>query len=461
MCIAQTADAEQNQEHLTRTIMKFNGGYNVMLEGEPSTGVATYQKPDVLHLPLNSDRLDFSLIQVEDGAAGVKGQILAKDPVNFSVPLLAPMAGTVNFECAERHITIENLAATADSDPAEVSDDDGERQTLLRLGVWASLARIDNNRVPDPERTPDALIVSIYRFEPFLPSPETVFKDGLDEFISGLSGLHKIFDDTTFYLVVPDSDSDVKRQLQQAVAENGWLNLFEVPQTYPFDHPAFAAQQLGLNPERVWSADIQAVIGAHQALGQNRPYTKRIISVAGPLAGEPCHHHLPIGYPLSLLKVQENDTECRVINGGVLTGNAIESTQLGLDIECQALTVLEEQTEREILAFVQPGFTKQSFSKTFASAFKPLFIEKLTTALGGESRPCVFCGFCEKVCPVGIIPHLVYRYLDNDRPEDAYRVEFDKCIDCGLCSYVCVSKINHLKLFRAERVRAITELIEG
>ena len=118
-------------------------------------------------------------------------------------------------------------------------------------------------------------------------------------------------------------------------------------------------------------------------------------------------------------------------------------------------------TEREVLAFVQPGFNKRSYSNTFASFFKPLFNEKFTTALRGEARPCVFCGFCENVCPVGIIPHLIYRYLDHDRPEDAYRVEFDKCIDCGLCSYVCVSKINHLELFRAERLRAITEMIEG
>jgi len=441
--------------------MKFNGGYNVMLEGEPSPRVAPYQKPDALYLPRYSNRLDFSLVLVEDGASVVKGQVLAKDPVNFSVPLLAPMAGTVNLEFAERHITIENLAASSDENSADDADLHNERAALLRLGVWSSLARIDNNRVPDPERTPDGLVVSIYRFEPYHPTPEALFRDGVDDFLAGLTRLHRIFNDNPVYLVVPETDSDIKRQLQKAGADNNWLHLFEVPQTYPFDHPGFAAQQLGLNPERCWCIDAQAVIAAHQALEFKRPYTKKIVSMSGPLAPELCHHHLPIGYPLSLLQDQENSVERRFINGGVLTGSAIGADQLGLDAECRALTVLEELTEREILAFVQPGFNKQSFTKTFTSVFKPLFREKLTTALGGESRPCVFCGFCEQVCPVGIIPHLVYRYLDNDKPEEAYRVEFDKCIDCGLCSYVCVSKINHLKLFRAERARAVSALIEG
>ena len=86
--------------------MKFDGGYNVMLEGEPGTEIASYQKPEVLYLPLFSDSLDFSLLLVEHGEEVAKGQILAKDPVNFSVPLLAPMDGTVNLELAERyHIT--------------------------------------------------------------------------------------------------------------------------------------------------------------------------------------------------------------------------------------------------------------------------------------------------------------------------------------------------------------------
>ena len=31
--------------------MTFDGGYNVMLEGAPSTGIAAYQKPEALYLP--------------------------------------------------------------------------------------------------------------------------------------------------------------------------------------------------------------------------------------------------------------------------------------------------------------------------------------------------------------------------------------------------------------------------
>ncbi len=440
--------------------IKFDGGYNVMLEGPPAAGIASYQKPDVLYLPLFSGRLDFSLLQVADGETVQKGQVLARDPVNFSVPLLAPVGGTVNLEGAEQHITLENLSAGPTVTPAAA--DQSERQTLVELGVWSSFARIDNNRVPAPDRAPDCLVVTVTRFEPYLPNADTLLAGAIEPFIAGLVRLHKVLDQTQVLLVTAKTGSDVTGSIRQAAAEHGaWLKFFDVPELYPFDSPAFAARQQGLNPDKTWTTDVQAVLAAEAALEQGHPYVKRVVSVSGPMAAAPAHHQLPLGYPLAMLTAGDGATPLRVVNGGVLTGAAIDASQLGLDSECQALTVLEEQTEREVLAFVQPGFTRQSYSRTFASFFKPLFNEKFTTALGGEARPCVFCGFCEQVCPAGIIPHLIYRYLDNNRTEDAYRVEFEKCIDCGLCSYVCVSKINHLKMFRAERQRAMTETIEG
>ncbi len=396
--------------------MKFDGGYNVMLEGEPSTGIASYQKPEVLYLPLFSVSLDFSLLQVEHGEEVVKGQILAKDPVNFSVPLLAPMDGTVNLEQVERHITLENLSASKDS-PIAPENDMNQRQILLRLGVWSSLARVDNSRIPDPERNPEWLIIPISRLEPFFPSADTVLNGAGDQLGVGLDLFHKILDDAKILLICAESDTNIKARLQAvSVERSGWLKLFEVPELYPFDSPALAAQLNGCNPDKTWTTDLQAVLAARAALEDNHPFVKRIVSVSGPMADAPGHHLLPIGYPLANLGFRNGTTPLRVVNGGVLTGSTVDDAQLGLDCSCQALNVLEEMTEREVLAFVQAGFTKRSYSNTFASFFKPIFKEKSTTALGGEARPCVFCGFCESVCPVGIIPHLIYRYLDHDRP---------------------------------------------
>jgi Na+-transporting NADH:ubiquinone oxidoreductase subunit A len=441
--------------------MKFVGGYDVQLEGQPSTSLAKQADPEVLHIPLFSRSFNFSNLLVEAGTTVTPGQVLAEDPDNFSVVLLAPVGGTVNLEAAEYHVTLENLSGSV-GDAIEKIDSGDARQNLLRLGVWSFMKQLGSGRVPDPTAAPDTLIIPICRFEPFYPSPEVVLKGRLEEFGSGLARLHEALLKPQIHLVVPEGAAGVAAQLDELASGNSdWLNLFEVPENYPFENPALVAQLLELDPDTVWSMDAQAVLGAEQALGKNIPYTTRIISIGGPAATEPCHTRVMTGYPLSLLVTAPDEgVYLRLIDGGTLTGKAIGGGQRGFDAECVALNVLQENTEREVLAFVQAGFAKQSYSKTFASIFKPLFKENMNTALRGESRPCVFCGYCEDVCPAGIIPHLVYRYLDNDRSEDAYRVGLDQCVECGLCSYVCLSKINHLDFFQAEKAKYAEESVE-
>ena len=55
---------------------------------------------------------------------------------------------------------------------------------------------------------------------------------------------------------------------------------------------------------------------------------------------------------------------------------------------------------------------------------------------------------------------MLVRYLENDRFEEAAD-DYDllSCIECGLCSYVCVSRIpvlQHIRLAKYELSRAET-----
>jgi len=39
------------------------------------------------------------------------------------------------------------------------------------------------------------------------------------------------------------------------------------------------------------------------------------------------------------------------------------------------------------------------------------------------------------------MPHLIHKYLYQDMIEQAEQVRLDLCVGCGLCSFVCPSKI--------------------
>ncbi|MHC4187702.1 MAG: 4Fe-4S dicluster domain-containing protein [Planctomycetota bacterium] len=40
------------------------------------------------------------------------------------------------------------------------------------------------------------------------------------------------------------------------------------------------------------------------------------------------------------------------------------------------------------------------------------------------------------------MPHLLHKYLYRDLIEEVDQARVDLCIECGLCSYVCPSKID-------------------
>ena len=72
-----------------------------------------------------------------------------------------------------------------------------------------------------------------------------------------------------------------------------------------------------------------------------------------------------------------------------------------------------------------------------------------------KNLPCIKCGKCIEVCPVGICPVLIMNNKDN---RDALKdLKPKKCIECGLCSYICPSKIEVREFVRIAKERVDNE----
>ncbi|MFH1490732.1 MAG: 4Fe-4S dicluster domain-containing protein [Pseudomonadota bacterium] len=81
----------------------------------------------------------------------------------------------------------------------------------------------------------------------------------------------------------------------------------------------------------------------------------------------------------------------------------------------------------------------------------------------GMDIPCVNCGECVRACPADIQVNMLIRLLENGLFEEATR-EYDllSCIECGLCSYVCIARIpifQYIMLGKSEfgRIQAAEE----
>ena len=72
--------------------------------------------------------------------------------------------------------------------------------------------------------------------------------------------------------------------------------------------------------------------------------------------------------------------------------------------------------------------------------------------------PCINCGDCVRACPAQIQVHMLVRFLEAGQFEEAAdNYDLLSCIECGICSFVCVSRIpilQYIKLAKYELDRA-------
>jgi len=451
--------------------MKFSGGFNISIPGRPSADLERLPEPRELHIPLRTRRFHFSHLEVSQDDHVRQGQVLARDPENFAIPLLSPRRGTVCLNKYEGHITLENIE-TAEEEPFDPDSRQGhvphgrwgeggmKRFQLKEQGVWEFFSDAHTGTLPDPMAQPSGIIVTTLNLEPFTARGDIQLETRLNSFTRGLEHLQSLLEYQPIYLIMPESGSDIAKEISRQVRGYASIRLTTVEPVYPNDSPALLARQIGPShaPEHpVWALDVAGVLAVDRCLTYSLPSTIRIITVGGPAVSNPRHLMAVAGYPLtSLLEREVSGGHPRVVNGGIFHGETLSNNQQGLDSECRGLTLLEEPGKPTFLGWMRPGAKKKSYSKAFIGNLIPSASNKLETALNGEKRPCIACQYCERVCPVPILPHQIHKDLYRDALEDIERSGTELCIECGLCTYVCPSKID----LRTEIVEARGRLQE-
>lgn len=70
-----------------------------------------------------------------------------------------------------------------------------------------------------------------------------------------------------------------------------------------------------------------------------------------------------------------------------------------------------------------------------------------------ESVDCVRCGKCIDVCPVDILPQVIYNCIKQSNFEGAVNYGLNRCIECGCCAYICPASISLLHYFKSAKLR--------
>lgn len=426
--------------------LRLKSGLDLPLSGAPEARREVLGKPARValtpaHIPFIKPRL-----KVAVGDRVKLGSLLCEDKRDPRLRFLSPGGGKVaEIRLGPRRV-IEAIVIALDPEEELVDFEPLSREQVARLerqelvdhllrgGLWPLIKALPFRQIAPPDEAPPVIYVGLGGQEPFLARPEVYLQEKGESFAFGMALLARLAPEVR--LGLPEERGETLQALHD-------LATFEFKGPYPSDDPGVHLyhQKRDLAENRSWFIRGQDLLLLGEYGLKGRYPTQRIVALGGCRVRRPLYLNTRVGVPLADLVHERlfSQTDLRFVAGGVLTGYRADPGGF-LGWEQTALAVLPAGEEKEFLGFVRPGYRKHSFSRGFLSSLNntPLSMD---CNLHGEERPCVACSSCARVCPVAILPQLAYKSALAGEIEEALAHGLLDCVECGLCTYVCPSKI--------------------
>ncbi len=239
----------------------------------------------------------------------------------------------------------------------------------------------------------------------------------------------------------PPSPPLPKGGLSGDFAKGEYLHLHTMEPVYPYDAPVLIVKNiLGLDitfgqntiEQGILLLDPQNVTGIFEYYIKKNGFNTRLIPISGTGLEDNKILKVKPGTPVKrMLELYvRTDIKYRVFLDGPLNGTEVKDSTQKIDWSTKNIVVMEERDYKTLFPYT--------------SVNELLF----TTSLMGELRRCVYCNFCDDICPVNLEPALYWHCYDRSEKHEARSYALEKCIECGLCSFICPSKLELFQIIK-------------
>lgn len=424
--------------HLLGPRSAFDGGLYLpdRKSGLARRPIQTLHPEGPLHVPLTVRRDLPTEPVVRKGDRVVLGQTLSRATNDQAVGVHAPCAG--HILALERVWTVDDgflpgavLLPDGSSDKVPQHqgwDDESIIVQLAECGVVCDMPRAPLHVVMREAIAAGVtdLIVNAMETEPYLTSDLRTLVEYPGRMIDATCELADALGVSRAILAVPFRHRRVVRRLQSEAAGR-YVEIVPLSNPYPQCHPVMLLKAV-LDREvapgaSVLSEDavvlpLATVRRASDALLSDLPTTHALMTVAGDAVEHAGTYRVPVGTPLARLakRVGMLAPATQGVYGGPLTGSAFGYEDAVVTHDSKALLLFGR-----------------------ADVARPV--------------PCVRCGWCIEDCPVGIDPPALMRLETEATCSEQKRTALRACIECGLCSHVCPSRLPLSETIIRNRIR--------
>jgi electron transport complex protein RnfC len=364
---------------------------------------------------------------VDSGESVSEDQVLARGLRPGDLPVHSPIPGKV---LEFREITLPGGAVTSAAlirlegefgrtgRPVDLQSwadvpADRLRERIRLAGIYLESSTLDPRRTLEDLAAPvDALVINGLQPEPYLTLGHRLQTERAAELAEGIRILQRILEPVRTELVADPDSPEAWTKGFSGLLEGVGLHALQFK--YPQSQEGLLLQTIGLahprsSDRKTMILDVASVLAVRDAVVEGRPQVEKTIVVSGHGVRRPGTYRVRIGTPLVQLLRDAGGLkpgDHKVLIGGPFLGQAVDHLSTPVLKSTQAVLVLGKDEVNEAV-----------------------------------ERPCIRCGQCVNACPVGLEPLNLHKALTQGNPALAWEEGLGFCIECGICSFICPSRV--------------------
>lgn len=270
---------------------------------------------------------------------------------------------------------------------------------------------------PPPTAKAECIIVNAVECEPYITADYQLMMEHAAEILVGLKLLMKAAKVEKGYIGIEENKPKAIQLLTELTSEDSQITIVPLEMKYPQGGEkqlvdAVIGRQVPAPPAIPVNVgaivqNVGTVFAVYQAVMKHKPLFERYTTVTGEHIKQPGNFLVRMGTPFKDLiavcgGLPEGDN--KVLAGGPMMGKSVISLEVPVTKGTNSITVLTDAEAHR----------------------KPI-------------EPCIRCGKCVEVCPMGLEPYLLATLSAFKHYERLEHEDVVSCISCGSCQFTCPS----------------------
>ncbi|RJQ21238.1 MAG: electron transport complex subunit RsxC [Nitrospiraceae bacterium] len=414
----------------------FERGIHPKYNKELSSGkpVSAVKLPQRIVVPLSQHIGAPAKCEVKIGDEVKKGQVIGSPSGFVSSPVHSSISGKVvaiaDFPTAIGRLVPSVVIESDGKDeaiafrenPAYMNLSADEIKALIKeagiVGMGGAAFPTNVKLSPPKEKPIDTVILNGAECEPYLTADHRLMVERPKEVIEGLKIIMKALGVNEGHVGIEENKPDALAAMKSAASGESNIKIHSLEIKYPQGAEKMLIKAIKNRevPSKGLPMDVSVVVqnigtalAIYEAVRYGKPLIERVVTVTGNGIKEPRNMMVRIGTLLSDVIEQCGglvEGAVKVISGGPMMGFAQWSLDVPVTKGTSGILVL---TEIEYVA-------------------------------SDEYFPCIRCGRCVDVCPIGLNPSMLSILAEKGFYEEAKQYNLFDCFECGSCAYVCPAK---------------------